>query len=247
MRIVWPALIFVLTAACSARAQTAPAELRFDVASVKPIVPGSQAPGFPNVKQGREPARYTLWHATLGVLIRIAYKLEPYRLSGPVWIDDLRFDLVATMPATTTDDQVLRMLQTLLADRFQLKLRREVRESAVFALVVGKNGPRLTPAANPDKQYPTPVGPWGFSLKNTSMHNLASMLMRWLDRPVIDMTGLTGIYDVDLSWKPLSPDAPANPLAALDALDTLGLKAESRKAPIEFVIVEQARKTPIEN
>jgi uncharacterized protein (TIGR03435 family) len=112
---------------------------------------------------------------------------------------------------------------------------------------IAKHGPKLTPAANPSQTYPTPVGSWGFSLKNTSMHNLASMIMRWTDRPVIDLTGLTGVYDVDLSWKPLSPDEPPNPLAPLDALQILGLKSVARKLPIEFMIVEQADKIPVEN
>src|SRR5215831_17962927 len=72
--------------------------LKFDVASIKPIVPGSQIPGWPDHPNpgGREPARYTRNHLTLRTLIQIAYKLKPSQISGPAWLDSERFDLIAT-------------------------------------------------------------------------------------------------------------------------------------------------------
>jgi uncharacterized protein (TIGR03435 family) len=226
--------------------ELASSDLKFDVASIKLIVPGSP---MPTNARGREPGRYTRSHLTLAILLQIAYKTKATQIIGPSWIDSDRYDVVATMASGTTDDQVLIMLQNLLLDRFKLKLHREERIESVYALIVGKNGPKLKAAEATQLPQPTRVGPWGFSMKNAPTASLAGILMRWSDRPVIDMTGLTGRYDIELSWPPTPGDhiTASNPVAALDAVEALGLKVQSRKASIEYLVVDGGQKIPTEN
>jgi uncharacterized protein (TIGR03435 family) len=210
--------------------------LAFDVASVKPSQ--GKAPGF----GGREPGRYTRWHLTLKVALQLAFKLAPYQVEGPGWINEGRFDVLGTMPASTTDDQVLMMLQTLLIERFKLKFHREQRILPVYALVMGKKPLRMV-VAEGDAAPGFNQGKNGLIAKKRTMQDLAGLLMRWEDNTVIDMTGLTGTYDFDLNLGANIPDT----LRVAAALDELGLKLEARKAPVEFLIIEGGQKDPIGN
>src|ERR1039458_5970133 len=89
-------------------------------------------------------------------LILTAYKLKPYQVSGPDWMDSVRFDILSKIPEGGTKDQVPEMLQALLAERFKLTAHRETKEQPVYGLVVGKDGPKLKPsvpdAARPDRR-----------------------------------------------------------------------------------------------
>jgi uncharacterized protein (TIGR03435 family) len=87
---------------------------------------------------------------------------------------------------------------------------------------------------------------YGMIAQRKSMRDLAGILMRWTDRPVIDMTGLTGLYDFSLDWRPLDASQASDPMAALDALQQIGLKTESRKAIVEYLIIDPAERVPVE-
>src|ERR1039458_10122897 len=187
----------------------------------------------------------------------MAYRLPGYRISTPAWMESERYDLAAIMPPDTLDDQVLLMLQTLLVERFQLKLRWEQRETALYALMVGKNGPKLNKVAE-GRDPVVIVRPFGFDATSKSMEDLAGILSRWTDRPVVDMTGVSGLYDFKLDWtfdrsrpsdeisSPLAVPV-SDPTAALRSVTSLGLKIETRKAPLKFLIVDHGEKVPIEN
>ena len=123
----------------------------FEVASVKPADPNSRrgmdfrtAPG----------GSLTVTNLTLQTLVQEAYGVERYRIAGgPKWLDSDRFDIAAKAEGDPNRKQMMAMLQTLLADRFQLKVRRETREGNVYALVVAKNAPKLQEPTSGDQSY----------------------------------------------------------------------------------------------
>lgn len=141
----------------------------FDVASVKPAAdPGRMpmiclVPCSPGERLTVEGARVDIRYMSLSRLILTAYRLKPYRLSGPDWMKTQRFDIVAKIPEGGSKDQVPEMLQSLLAERFKLAIHHENKEQPVYALVVGKNGQKLQPPAA-DADAPLPNTPGGRGL-----------------------------------------------------------------------------------
>jgi uncharacterized protein (TIGR03435 family) len=239
----------------------AQAQPAFEVASIKRAQPGDGVSGGchgidsrygPDQASAPPLGRCVIRNARLGHALFIAYRLRSMAMitGGPDWIKlgDDRFNIEAKAedPAKATEQQLLEMLQALLTERFQMKFHRETRDVPGFALVVGKNGPKLKPAAGDE-----PDAGWGPSLKpgrgpNTltarkySMPRLADLLTG-LGEPVIDKTGLTGDYDFTLSW-----DETDGPQLSTALQQQLGLKFESQKVPVSFLIIDSAQK-PTEN
>lgn len=162
------------------------------------------------------------------------------------------------------------MIQNMLADRFKLVVHLATKESSIYALVIAKGGPKLKeaeagPAAAPPKRMVTMNGSglMKMDLKSATMSAIVDMLGLQLDRPVVDMTGLTGSYDALMEFAPdpaimamkmggigQPPPAadPNNAPTIFTALtDQLGLKLEARKGPVETVVVDSMEKTPTEN
>ena len=147
------------------------------------------------------------------------------------------------------------MLQALIADRFKLSLHRETKELPVFAILVGKNGPRLKPGDPAGRRSIGPA-PGGLAFTNTSMEDLADFLsgLPAISRPVFDNTGLTGRFDFTIRLTAKEGDAgieetkvaaaQAEPSVFGDALDTLGLKFDSHKAAVDMLVVDRADKVP---
>lgn len=136
--------------------------LRFEVASIKPVSPD----GRYMVRMRVDAGRLDITNFTLKALIRNACEVQAFQISGPDWMASTHFDIAANLPAGTTRSQVPEMLRALLAERFKMKIHRETRELPVYALVVGKNGPRMKEAeVAPDapgpaagRQSPVPEG-----------------------------------------------------------------------------------------
>ena len=148
---MWNGFLLVLAAGV-ALAQT-PA---FEVASVKPAAPlgrGQILSGDAHVGMKIDAARVDIGSLSLADLIRVAYRVKPYQISGPGWMASERFDVLAKMPEGASREQVPEMLQALLAERFKLTVHRESKEQAVYELVVGKNGSKLKEAL-PDADAP---------------------------------------------------------------------------------------------
>ena len=239
----------------------------FDAASIKaanppvgPFLPGSR-PTCPVTGCGGpgtgSPERITFTFASLKNLVRAAYEVRSsHHIEAPAWMESATFDVVANVPPGATREQANLMLQNLLADRFQLKVHRSTRELPIFALVVAKNGPRLKVAAG-DPDAPKPRGTlWSggrkrFEFDSWTMANFARTLESDVDRPVIDMTGLTGTYDIRLEFADArSTFGPPDPQAAelFTALtEQLGLRLESRRGPVDVLIVDSALRQPKEN
>jgi uncharacterized protein (TIGR03435 family) len=183
-----------------------------------------------------------------------AYQLKGrYQISGgPSWLDSDsdRFNIaaIALGDKAPSPENVRLMLQSLLADRFQLKVHREIKEGPVYALVVGKNGPRLKVSKPDEESSITASGnrTANITMANQTADRLALQLADSLDRPVIDKTGLTGHYDIKLTWIPEYAGAPRPGSDDVDIFtavqEQLGLKLEPQKAPIEILVVDHAER-----
>jgi uncharacterized protein (TIGR03435 family) len=198
----------------------------------------------------------------------VAYTVTDRQISGgPSWMSTDRFDIEAKAERPRTSDELHVMLQHLLEERFNLKLRRETRAQPVWALAVAKGGSKMPVHDPEDKDHP-PMGLQmirgsdgsmcpGLRGQNATMNYFAFTLSRSMDRSVIDKTGLPGRYDVNLQFMPdglqlKGPDG-GGPAIGPDCSDIftalpkqLGLKLESAKGPVEFLVAEHAEK-PGEN
>jgi uncharacterized protein (TIGR03435 family) len=133
----------------------------FEVASVKPAAPldaSKVMSGQMHVGMRMDAARVDIGSMSLADLIRVAYRVKPYQVSGPDWMASERFDVLAKLPEGASREQVPEMLQALLAERFKLTVHRESKQDAVYALVVGKSGPKLKESA-PDADAPAGGAP----------------------------------------------------------------------------------------
>jgi len=205
----------------AALAQQPAGKLEFEVASIKPAAPMPM--GQMRVMMNADGGMLRYSNVSLKDCIRVAYRVKDFQVEGPDWIGNTRFDITAKFPEGATQDQLPEMLQALLADRFKLTLHRDTKEHAIYALVVGKGGPKLKPAevttpdAPPDGPPPAPgrgpmprgammmmMDPSGMHLKASSatLPNVAEAISRFTERPVVDETGIKGQYDFDLVFSP---------------------------------------------
>ena len=140
------------------------------------------------------------------LLISEAYHVYEFQISGgPKWIDSDRYDVEAKSAGDVppTKKQLQTMLQTLLADRFGLTVRHERKEMPVYALQVGKDGPKLRPAMHADAPVMFRVFQRRqITAENAPLENLTDVLTWLLGRPVLDRTGLEGSFDYKLEWSP---------------------------------------------
>ncbi len=135
--------------------QTAAGPPEFEVASIKPAAPPVN--GRLMIRMGGDPGRVDYTNVSLKDIIRQAYSVKDYQISGPDWLNSARFDIVAKVPAGAPKDQVPMMWQTLLAERFKLQIHRETKELPMYALVVGKGGPKMK-ESEIDPNAPVPGG-----------------------------------------------------------------------------------------
>ena len=235
-------------------AQTRPS---FEVASVKAIAPGTHA----EPKMEISGSNFTAERYTMKGLMEWAYGMEGWRISGPGWIGTQEFDIRAKAAGPAWKEQFQQMVQTLLEDRFKLTLLREQKTVSAYALTLGKTGP----AMHEVQEEPRDGGRLGwddgvfFYQMVNRVSKLAEMLPDFLDgRPVVDRTGLSGVYEIALRVH-MDPDqfsrmpqpgavwtgfgyAPG----VFDAVEQLGLKLEAKRESIEMLVIDHAEK-PDEN
>jgi uncharacterized protein (TIGR03435 family) len=143
----------IILTSCAAFGQSAAESPSFEVASVKPAEP--QSPGMIRVRMSGgpgtpDPGQLTYTNVSLKNILMNAYAVKGYQLSGPKWLDSERFDIVAKIPMGATKEQFRLMLQNLLAERFKLTLHHETKELPMYALVVGKGGPKMKESVDDD-------------------------------------------------------------------------------------------------
>jgi uncharacterized protein (TIGR03435 family) len=283
----------ILTAAASLAFAQAPAAPEFEVASIRPSTTAPGPQGQMSIGLHVDGAQVRISALNLKDYLGMAYRMKISQVFGPDWISSDRFDIAATIPAGNTQAQVPEMLQSLLAERFQIKFHREKREFQVYALVAARGPLKLRPVPDEDASgAPQPVNvaaggseaginvnmgngaswtfvPNKFEARKLTMEQLATNLERFTDRQIVDVTGLKGKYDLEFEvnpedYQPMIIRVAVNAGAALppqalhmldgyssaplsDALQKVGLRLESRKAPLDVIVVDDARKTPTEN
>jgi len=263
---------FALLSIAAASAQ------KFDVASVKPL-PTSAGLFTMNGGPGTaDPARISFHNVPLRRVLLEAYPVRNYQLIGPDWLNSLRYDIDATIPPGTTKAQFQAMLQNLLVARFQMVVRRESREMPVYALLVAKAGLKVRESAlaatgtppdqlavvqkaegkdgfpvvsmrSPGVVIETINGRARVTAKDVSMAKFTDFLTGQAGRPVLDKTGLTGVYTFELYFTPESAISSDSPEPAIyGALEQqLGLRLEARKEPVEMLVIDRAEKVPTGN
>jgi bla regulator protein blaR1 len=206
-------------------------------------------------------------NATLRFLIRWAYNVEDFQISGnSEALDSDRYDVIATFSGPRSQevsesmkDQRRQLLQALLADNFKLVLHRETRDVPAYVMSVGKNGPKFD-EAKPGNQYldglkasdGSPAGPHRMTIRKIAGHrelevqalpveNLARLFSDYLDRSVVDRTGLTGEYDLKLVLpENFTKTTSSEAFAAIE--EQLGLKIDPQMTPKEFLTIDRAEK-----
>ena len=213
----------------------------------------------------RNPGGRVVGHGcTLEYLIDEAFSIQAFQLSGgPAWIHDSRYEIEARPPVSSKSSQALPlspkaepnveqrlMLQSLLAERFQLKVRHDISQGPVYLLIKGSKPLKLEPAKDIGKSDFSWVGsPRGGTItgdgiagENISMPILASRLSRYLARPVSDQTGISGFFDFKYQYASDDPH-PDLVSSILSSVQEIGLKLESTKGPVETIVIESAVKT----
>jgi uncharacterized protein (TIGR03435 family) len=240
----------------------------FEVASIKASTPGLRE------SMTNQPGRFAVNNLSLRQLIAFAYRPAnsqvPQIAGGPQWIADDQWTIEARVAdgdtASGPEITALR-LQSLLEDRFALKLHREMREQSVYALVVDKNGVKMPtadpppPAAGtapppapragaggtlPADFMPRPggimAGPGVILASAITMTQIANMLNRAVDRPIVDRTDLKGYFNMRLQFAPdPGPDA-VSPSIFTAVQEQLGLKLESSKNAMEVLVIDSVQK-----
>jgi uncharacterized protein (TIGR03435 family) len=214
----------------------------FEVASIKPTDPSDRDGGF-HIRGHR----VFIENQDVNTLISIAFAIHPRQIvDAPPWFGTDRFDIngITDIAGTPNVRQLQEMIQKLLADRFQLKVDRDKRELSVYAITVAKGGPKLEKSAGDPNGLPdqTGNGRGTVRFKNNSMSDFALGMQAYLEKPVVDQTGLAGRFDFVLNWAPdnsqtTDPNAPSIFTAVQEQL---GLKFVSTQAPADVVVIVHA-------
>ena len=256
--------------------QLSPTARHFEVASIKPSSSTDQRL-FYNMSNIQSGGQFTISNITVKKLIQDAWRIKDFQISGgPGWIGSDRFDIAAKPDGAVSVEQFPQMLQSLLVERFRLAIKSDAREMPMYALVVAKSGPKIQAAHESDPNIvdlsgaPIPQGGsrprvtiirrGRLTAQGLAMASLANSLADFLGRTVLDKTGLMGMYDIKLEWKPDEnqvamfgamgvPDGFGAPAADWDgpslftALEEqLGLKLESQKGPVEIFTIEHVER-----
>jgi uncharacterized protein (TIGR03435 family) len=246
------AFLGVLAVSSTAQSQALPS---FEVAAIRP---SGQDSGPMAIK--RTTGEFQTTRTPVAFLIRWAYDVDENRLIGSnSRLDTEPYDVVAKIPeGELAPGQLKLMMQSLLADRFQLRVHRETRQTPSYVLLVDGARPKVkfVPIEGGVGQNPFAMTDRGRLLgtKVTSTM-LANVLTSLMGRPVLDQTGTTQPFDFVLEWSPESetnpaPPAPGSPVrpSIFTALkEQLGLKVEARRVQSEVVVIDSVLPVPTEN
>jgi uncharacterized protein (TIGR03435 family) len=209
----------------------------FEVATIKPAAPNQNGYG---IGWGRGLVR--LNNVTLKAAILYAYKLHDYQLSGgPKWADSEAFDIVGKAESPEMrPEALLAMLQALLAERFQLTLRKEIKPLPGYALVIAKGGLKLERASSRDGGG-TSWGGTKIAAHGRPMKDIADLIASQLGKPVVDRTGAEGLFDLEMHFAPDNAPPDSTEPSFFTALqEQCGLKLESTNAPGDTFVIERA-------
>ena len=251
----------------SVGAQVEPAPVqKFEVASVKANTSGRLLPSLPTLS----PGRLALSNIGLRQLVNLSHEIQPFQLEGlPSWAESARFDIIATSRGDASVTDLLGMVRALLADRFQLVTRRDTRQMDVYSLVqvapgasklkpseadcdAAANQPLAQTADGPRCQILPMTGRGRVIATGARSSHLTNILTNVVGRQVVDKTGLTGPFNVNLTWTPdpgMQPRTPGVPAVApvqpdgpsiFTALEEqLGLRLVPGRGPVEMLVIQR--------
>ena len=272
MNLMAKSVAILLMSAVAAAAQRGAPGPAFEVASVKRFT-AQVRPGVRAIVRGDPPPSQLrvsgIRVSITGNLIRLvaaSYGLEPFQVSQSQewtenWATSELYDVIARAPsdALPTLTRVREMMQTLLAERFQLKVSRRNQLMPVYELVVAPGGAKIKPGASADPPLTRGEGSAGLSVRlrcqNVSMADLVELVRREFDRPLIDKTGLAGGFDFSLNYTSQPPGMPAEVAAALDVpnqdpalpvaaalREQLGLRVVPAKEQVGTLVIDYAER-----
>jgi uncharacterized protein (TIGR03435 family) len=193
------------------------------------------------------PGRLRVTNATLRQLIQMAYHVRTGTLTGATgWMDSDRFNIEAKASTKSNFDDDLVMLQALLTDRFQLRFHRETRQIGMQALVAVKGGAKIQRTADQDQKESVSIRPTSISGTAIPIGHFVSILEAQVGTPLLNETGLSGKYDLSLTYVRDDVRQVDGPTVFAALQDQLGLKLEARRGPAEVFIIDSAQR-PSEN
>ena len=251
----WMAAALVLICAAASGQVVEAKRPAFEVATIRPVDPNKGGMvGFIS----RPGGRVELGYATVKMLAYYAFDVQmTHVVGGPDWAGTERFNILAMPPedadsrtakspplkATPSDEQ-RKMIESLLVERFGFKFHREMREMPVYLLECGSGKLGLETPKDPDADSRGGVVMRGGGIvsgeafgTNVTMDFLARQLSGWMDRPVLNRTGLAGHYDFKL--EPVDPENTDYNLAAIGAMSRLGLKLRAAKGMVEMIVIDE--------
>ncbi|HEY3827229.1 MAG TPA: TIGR03435 family protein [Bryobacteraceae bacterium] len=243
LRLAWVSLLLLRGVAAQ----------NFEVASIRPHPPGDTAFRVKPPIGGR----FTATGSVASFLLMLAYDVpETQIVGGPGWLATEKWDIEAASDDQKQHsiDETRLMLQHLLEERFALKTHREKMQRPVYVLTVVKGGPTFK-SSGPDGSMNIRVSANSITLERGQLARMTQLLSTTLGRPVVDRTGLTGLYDLSLQWD----DAPGRDgvLPGLDAAvaadpehgsiftaiqEQLGLRLEPQRAEVEVIVIDRIEK-----
>lgn len=226
----------------------------FDVASIREHKAAAIEEGGNRDSIEAFPGSLTMRNVNLLSCIRWAWDVKEYQVTGPAALTGDRYDILAKTSTPVSLDQMREMFQRLLAERFQLRAHRETKEQRVYLLATAQSGPKLH-KAEPGGNSAMTREAGSFVFHSRSMPQFADDLsgLARVDRPVLDRTGIGGIFDFNLKFGDSLEDmkrvlgAGDGPSIFTLVEEQLGLKIEAGKGAIAMVIVERVERRPTEN
>lgn len=218
----------------------------FEVASIHTAGPDSSGASEFNKYPSN---RYFAHNKVLSIIIGVAYGFNGDRIAGePDWLDSQLYSIDAKVDGDRelTRAEMQPLVQALLEQRFHLKVHRETRMTSGYRLILAKGGPKLQPS---DPKWTKPNGTissTGIKAVRFDMEQLAVWLENPCHFPVVDGTGLTGHYDIDLSYSSDGADSSLPDLFTA-IQDQLGLKLQQTKLPIDYLVIDSIDRVPTPN
>ena len=242
-------LLAALVACAVCSAQSAPPA--FETASIHP----NPRVERPDIKVS--PDTLILRNQPVFFLLEWAYDVTPAQIDAPPWFKESCFDILAKAARPVDESQMRLMLQTLLADRFGLKLHKESRTEPVYVMTLAKGGPKFEESATEGTFAMEQTGAFGLAAHHARMTDLAQGIGAEIGRPVVDETGLKGRYEIRMNLAPYAAraaDGGTSPgqfdmmsILFTGLQDLLGLKLEARKQSVDVLVIDHAEKTPTAN
>jgi uncharacterized protein (TIGR03435 family) len=212
----------------------------FEVASIKV---SNAPPGHSSTNS--DEAIITVRNTSLQSLIQQAFDVRSFSLSGPDWLNSVRFDISAKFESKPSPAETRLMMQSLLKERFGLAIHHESKTLQGYGLVIAKPGLKLSPVG--EQTHPG----WDkddakLAVQGLPMSRVAEVLARQLDQPVSDMTETKGLFNFTLTYSS-DPASDSGPSIFTALQEQLGLRLEARKVPVDVVVVDHVERTPTEN